>query len=474
MPSDTFFFNGINGANGDYLVPPMLPQDLSLIARGQSPDQQHMRELISRHKQATEAHLGVKEGVDPKNLAEAGWGVIFAQNADPAVREALRKLLDHRKEQAGRKNEKYYQEYTGDRAYRPGESKQEFLARQGAGPGPADPEVVPYYLLIVGEPELIPFRFQYQLDVQYAVGRIHFDTVEEYANYARSIVMAETQSLPISRRAVFFGVENTGDRATGLSANELVKPLADKMAKAHPNWNVESVLKEDATKARLCNLLGGCQTPALLFSASHGLGFPNKDKRQFPHQGALLCQDWPGSENWHEAIPDSFYFSADDVDQNARLAGLVAFHFACFGAGTPRLDEFAHYTSVRGAIAPRAFVARLPQRLLAHPRGGALAVVGHVERAWACSFTWGRAGTQLQVFQSTLNRLMQGHPVGSALEFFNERYAELSSDLSAELEDITFGKVPDDLALADMWTANNDARSFAIIGDPAVRLGVRV
>lgn len=465
---DQLYVNGVDGATGGYLLPPLTARDVSAAALGEPPpEDSHLRELRYWHEYVAQQQMGPVEGVDPKQLAETGWGVIFAEDADPAVKEALLPLLELRRRQASERHERYYRELV----YWPGETKPKFLSRHGAGYGPADPRRVPYYLLIVGSPTAVPFRFQYQLDVQYAVGRIALETPEAYARYAESVVRAETGGVARPRRVTFFAARNPDDPATRLSHDHLVRPLAKSMARELEGWKVKKVMGEKATKRRLLKLLGGKKTPSLLFTASHGVGFSCGHKRQRAHQGALLCQDWPGPRAGAEKVSHDLYLAGEDVAGDARLQGLVAFLFACYGAGTPGRDYFAQRALRQPVpIAPHDFVARLPQHLLGHPRGGALAVVAHVERAWSYSFRWPRAGEQLQVYEGLIQRLADGHPVGSAMEFFNQRYAELSSDLADELELIDHGKAPDHPALAGLWTANNDARSFVVLGDPAVRL----
>jgi len=285
------------------------------------------------------------------------------------------------------------------------------------------------------------------------------------------VVSAEKKRLALGRTAAFVGVSNPDDPATRMSAGQLVKPLAAHFGQELDGWKIAAADGAQAAKSGLARLLGGQDTPALLFTASHGMGFPNGHPLQLRDQGALLCQDWPGPKSWDGPIGKDFYFAADDLGDDANVFGLVAFFFACYGAGTPRLDDFSKQAfRQRGEIAPRNFLARLPQRMLSHPNGGALAVVGHVERAWSYSFVWGQAGPQRAVFESTLQRLFDGWPIGYAFEYFNGRYAELAAQLAYTLGELEYGLKITSTELAGLWTATNDARNYVVLGDPFVKL----
>ena len=254
-------------------------------------------------------------------------------------------------------------------------------------------------------------------------------------------------------------------------------------------WSFDFVPPDEAGKPMLAEYLGGPNTPALFFSASHGAGFPQfAPAIQQARQGALVCREMAGSLEWKRRgggrIPEEYYFCADDLGDDAAVAGMIAVFFACYGAGTPDLNDFVHRRDLgqaeKASAATEPFVSGLARRLLAHPKGGALAVVGHVDRAWDTAFTevmWKpEAGDERKVsapdaFEDTLRSLLKGQPVGLALESMNMRYASLSTILTNEFDRARQKNRPVDPArIAPIWTANNDARNYVIIGDPAVSL----
>jgi hypothetical protein len=124
------------------------------------------------------------------------------------------------------------------------------------------------------------------------------------------------------------------------------------------------------------------------------------------------------------------------------------------------------------AIADKPFIAALPKALLSHAGGGALAVIGHVERAWGWSIGKAITGAQLLPFENTLDTLAAGEPVGYAVKDFNERYAALSTELTGLLEQVGFGATISDVRLARAWAERNDAEGYMVLGDPAVALRV--
>jgi hypothetical protein len=464
---ESVLFNGISGIDGSYPFPPTTVADLAALARGAKLE----RTFLDKLRSWLDAFLGRDRGseseFDPSSLKSSGWGVIFPRNGDPRIREALRPLLDWRKGQATALDEKCYRELWGENGYTQGETMYDFLFRHEAEFGTVDPFQMPYYLLLVGGPDEIPFTFQYDLDVLYAVGRLDFNSLKEYASYAESVVAVEraraTSTPGATNRMTFFCPDNPDNVSVRLR-QELVGGLAARFAiTPQPAWSIQSVLDQDATSEGLCHLLGGEGTPAFLFSACHGLVFPLGDARQRPKQGALLCRTRGGTTTLADAV------SAEEISDRADLRGLIAFQFACFSAGTPGLELEDLEPTKRTLRADQSFTARLPQRLLGHPNGGALAVIGHVSRAWTYSFSGFGKAPQLNTFERVIRRILRGERVGHALEHFNLAFASKAASLMnlRELEAIAPSGGQRDAHLALAYCIAKDARNYVVLGDPA-------
>lgn len=481
MTTDTgdehLFCNGIDGETGGYaLDPPPTIAEIAQVAR-----QSLMIPGVPGPGASTRSPSDPRFAPILADLAEMGWGVIFAKNTSPEVRSALEPLLALRREQAG----DLFKELTFDPAT---DSFRRWLSRHDLAPGHFDESKVPFYLLIVGDPSAIPFEFQYLLDIDHAVGRLDLHSPADYASYTRSLLAYEHAAEPLQEReVVLWGPRQ--DPATELSADMLLGPLASEGGPPEPSregrrgtrrgrspsFRVTTHVHAGGTKANLLQTLHrgpDRRPPAMLFTASHGVCWPKGHPRQARAQGALLCQDWPiGSP-----IRLEHCFLADDVGANARLHGLVVFFFGCFTAGTPHKDNFLlPGAGPPSSLAERPFVSPLPRRLLSHPGGGALAAIGHIDRAWRYSIKPADTSAQIQPFRASLHAIMSGLPVGLATTDFSRRYATLSSHLLGIVDERRRGATSDptgisDEELASAFIERNDAQGYVLLGDPAARL----
>jgi hypothetical protein len=467
MDPNTVYLNGVDGETGKPLVEPFSFAEAAALARPAEGDAllTAMRKRVDKLTSG-ESH-GLPIDVDQYDVAQAGWGIVFAQDTPDDVRKALEPLIEHRRKSIPAKRLKVLE-------YRKGESHLEWIERHGISLGDVSPKVIPYYLLLIGGPSSVPFDFQYMLDIDYAVGRLAFDCAAEYGRYVQSILDYEKPgaAVPTKKQMIYWSPRY--DPATTISADRLVRPLYEGLPDEPPvatERGLEQLcmLEEDATKAALADVLHGrgATRPAMLFTASHGVGFRADSDQQRSVQGALRCQDHAGGP-W---TGPRAYLSAADVADDAQLHGLVAFFFACYGAGTPAHDDFMSNRSQEARrIAPAPFVAALPQRLLGHPNGGALAVIGHVERAWSYSIEPPNVGSQLIPFRNAIWQILAGRPVGVATKDFSDRYAASSTFLLRQMGANPPGKKIDDEELVRRWIQRNDAQNYVLLGDPAVRL----
>jgi hypothetical protein len=258
----------------------------------------------------------------------------------------------------------------------------------------------------------------------------------------------------------------------------MVEPLSEfvRTACAMP---AETLLGDQATKARLQETLRGAR-PALFYSASHGMAAPDQDIAiQKRVHGAICCQ---------KAGPtygrDDWLFTAEDVPADEPfLEGAVYFQFACFGYGTPAESDFAHWVPNAPPLTVQEdFIAALPKRLLAHPRGP-IGYVGHVDLAWLHGFDdpahprlLERWHPRIEPFVQAVTGLLKVQPLGLAMANMHGRYNVTNSILTGTYDRIQRGRVtltPEYKArLASTFITRSDAQNYLIFGDPAAHLRI--
>jgi hypothetical protein len=406
------------------------------------------------------------------DLTQTGWGVLFASDADPAIQAALQPLIDWRKEQV--KDDSLFAVFNGADGVQLGQKAGSWADSKGVSlVAPVSPSKgVPYYLLIVGSPQRIPFGFQQLLDLQWAVGRLYFDSVDDYRSYAQKVIDYEKGlAPPQTKRAAVWMPRNENDLSTPVLVGTLGPDFLGQVGKKPralgqlEGFQLSTFIGEgQATKDALSAIFRGTiqgGRPSVLFTGSHGAEWPIEDPSvQRQRQGALITQEWKG-----QPLDPGSYFAAADLSSDAAVHGLIYLMFACFGGGCPAVDSYLVTPGgVKVPLTPEPFVTALPQKLLGN---GALAVIAHVDRAFSYAFQTTTGTPQPQLLRTVLELIMRGQRVGMAADPLNLQWSVMAAQLGDVQEGNDPSQVPD---IGNLFVAREDARNYLVLGDPAVCL----
>jgi hypothetical protein len=465
---------GIDYSTGTPLVEPLDEQDFAAqVQESLRTNAEEVRNL-TRITTAATTFRGEIERRRPVDLGDpraAGW-TFLVNSKDPRYADivrTLRPLAQHR----GMRDPDSPLTFNDE----PTDQWFDWLEENYSSLNILSGQEVPHYVLIVGGPDRVPFRFQSFMDSAASVGRLDLDSLEDLETYIRKLIGLETAESPATaREAVCFAPDGGPNDATHFSRLYMAEPLAEHI-RTRCGVNTNAIMGDDATKERLLESLSGAR-PALVYTASHGLGAPNEGLEiQKRFNGAICCQH---GEN--RAIQD-WLFAAEDVPVDGPfLEGAVFFQFACFGYGTPAESDFMHWLGNPELNAEADFVAALPKRLLAHPRGP-VAFIGHVDTAWLHGFAdpenpyiLERWHPRIAPFVKSVEMLLQVEPAGRTLGDLNKVFDLQNALLTGTIDRLQRGRIqvtPEFRErLADAFIRRSDAQNYMVFGDPAAYLRI--
>ena len=134
------------------MIPPMSSQELVTQIRGETTENwvaswfRRIREVLIR------PFRGLPYDIHPEIVSEAGWAIVFPENASSDLRKSLEPLIAWRRAQIppDRFKDKLY--------WRKNETLKEWRRRYGVSEGDVQPKNLPYYILLVGNPTEISYK----------------------------------------------------------------------------------------------------------------------------------------------------------------------------------------------------------------------------------------------------------------------------------------------------------------------------
>jgi hypothetical protein len=415
---------------------------------------------------------------NPNELPRQRWGLVAPEGPEGdrllALVEPLRQA---RQEAQGGRPVRVYRVPSPERVRLDGAGaarwKKQVFRRE-----PVAEADLPRYLLLLGDLDQVPLELQQALATDAFVGRLAFSSEEGYASYVAKVLRWESSPSRESRARMLFYTARDGTSATESGHWALMAPSLEACRKGPGVGDFPAV--------GVCELGGGGEGdleqllaqvaepgPGVLLTLSHGQR-ASQDWRA--RQGALV-------------LPGGRCLTGAQIASRPFLPGGIWFCYACYSAGTPARSSYAHWLrqleglepevarSLSSALLPegeKPFIAALPKAALANP-DGPLAVIGHVDLAWSCSFNdQGRRapGRFLGLLKSLAEGGRAGVAMSALLRFVNETSMELTM-LHHQQEKARLAGLPsaiDPEMWALLWILHQDLSNFILLGDPAVRL----
>jgi hypothetical protein len=403
--------------------------------------------------------------------ADVGWGLIVPATMT-TLPPALQALVHHRQGEVFHYLPDWERRQTFLR--NPALNRDVAIAASARGKGPGK---LPYYLMIYGGPEEIPWALQFSLAATRAVGRLPLvgAALDNYVN----AVLSDFGNEPADPyTTVTWSVDTSPGDISHLMRDHLAAKLHRQFLDDKEMGLAKSVFLDGGADPRLATterLMAELKTrrPGLIITTSHGMTGPLSEIAQMRRTMGL-----PVDQNGSPLLPDVLL-------DGWRPGGAIWYCHACCSAGSeapsffaPLFEDGSRLRAVLDGIAAAgSLVAPLPMQLLGDSNP-ARAFIGHVEPTfdWTLRNPGNKQVMTAPIVDAIYPRLFQRPlktPVGHA---FREVHNNIGGYLAAweqasELYAAGSRNLGDLLA---MQLAARDLQSLVIIGDPAVSLPLNV